>query len=112
MNRSTALRLSFFVLSMLFLACAANGQENKPPENEKRTTADETFTLNIAESHVTETAYQRSTEVGIGGATDNSAVEVRAGASVRAQNITITLRGVTGSVRFRASLEKLRRLFQ
>ena len=112
MNRLTAQRSCFFLLFLLAFTYAANAQDNNTADKNKQTTADENFTLNITESRVTETNYERSTQVEIGGAQDNSAVEVRVGATVRAQNIVITLRGVTGNVRFRASLEKIRRLLK
>lgn len=100
MNVFTAQRFSLFVLVFLALACAANAQE----------TADEDFTLNITEERVTETNYERSTQVEVG---DNkSGVSVRVGASVSAQTITLTLRGITGNVRFRASLEKVKQAIE
>lgn len=110
MNRLTAQKWCFSVLFLLTLGLAASAQDNKPADKNK-TTTDENFTLNITESRVTETNYERSTEVEIG-ASNDSAVEVRAGATVRAKNIVITLRGITGNVRFRASLEKIRRLLE
>lgn len=108
MNRLTAQGLCFFVLFLLAFAVEASAQENNTADQNKQTVTDETFTLKIVESRVSEANYERSTQVEL----DEKAVEVRVGATVRAQNIVITLRGVTGNVRFRASLEKIRRLLE
>ena len=95
-------RTALFVLLFLALACFANAQD--------KSEADEDFTLNITEERSTETNYERSTAVELGDAENN--FSVRVGALVRAQTIDITLRGITGRVRFRASLEKLSRVFE
>lgn len=102
MNSFTARRFGLFALFFLALACAANAQD--------KTTADENFILNITGERVAETNFERSTAVEIGDGA--SGVEVRVGVSANAENITLTLRGITGNVRFRASLEKINRLIQ
>jgi hypothetical protein len=102
MNCFTAQRFGLFVLFFLAFACAADAQD--------KTRADENFTLNINEERITESNYERSTQVETGD--DKTGVTVRVGVSVRAQNITLTLRGITGNVRFRASLEKIRSRIQ
>lgn len=112
MNRFAAHRLWFFVLFLSALVFSASAQDSNPADKNKSTTADEKFTLNITENRVSETNYERSTKVEVGSAQNERAVEVRVGAEVRAQNIVITLRGITGNVRFRASLEKIRRLLE
>jgi len=113
MNRFTAQRLCFLFLFFLTLTFSANGQqENNPARQNTPTTSDESFILNITESRTSETNYERSTQVEAGGLQNKAAVEVRVGAAVRAQNIVITLRGITGNVRFRSSLEKIRRLLE
>lgn len=112
MNRLTAQRLCFSGLFLAALSLSANAQETGAAGKNKSATADENFTLNITESRVSETNYERSTQVEVGGAQNERAVEVRVGAAVGAQNIVITLRGITGNVRFRASLEKIRRLLE
>lgn len=111
MNRLTAQGLCFFVLFLLASGVSANAQETNTADKNKQTVTDETFTLNITESRVTETNFERSTQAAIG-TENNSSVQVRVGANVRAQNIVITLRGITGNARFRASLEKIRRLLE
>ncbi|MET0751755.1 MAG: hypothetical protein ABWZ66_00145 [Pyrinomonadaceae bacterium] len=102
MNGFTAQRFGLFVLFVLALACTADAQD--------KTQADENFALNITDERITETNYERSTEVEVGD--DKTGVSVRVGASVSAQTITLTLRGITGNVRFRASLDKIRTRIQ
>ncbi len=63
--------------------------------------ADETFDLNITLERINEVDFERSTNVAI----QTGEVRVQAGAVVTAERIVATLTGVTGSVRFRASLE-------
>jgi outer membrane biogenesis lipoprotein LolB len=104
MNVFTARRLGFLVLLLLLLACFARAQDKA------RTTADDNYTLNITDERVVETNYERSTRVDV--ADDKIGVSVRVGAEVSAETITLTLRGITGNVRFRASLEKINRLIQ
>lgn len=102
MNGFTTRRFGLFALFFLALAAVANAQD--------KTTADENFTLNIKDERITETNFERSTAVEVGDNTNG--VSVRVGVSVGAENITLTLRGITGNVRFRASLEKITRLIQ
>jgi hypothetical protein len=112
MNRFTAQNSCFLILFFLVLAYTASGQETrKNISADKPVSADESFTLNITESRTSETNYERSTRVEVG-RRDESAVFVGVGAAVQAQKIVITLRGITGDVRFRASLEKIRRLLE
>lgn len=98
---------SFLTIVFGFLfSCLATGQT----DSAARTSADENFQLNISESRVAELSYERSTNVEFS-ADDrqNAAVLVRIGAAASAERIEIVLRGVTGSVRFRASFDALRR---
>jgi len=91
-----------FAAASLIFSAAARGQN---PTTPPRDTTDEDFELNIDESRATESNYERSTNVEI----NNANVSVGVGAVVKAQRIDILLRGVTGRVRFRASLEAIRR---
>ena len=102
MNCRAAQKLAFLVLFILSTACFASAQDDNQ--------LDETINLNITQERVTETNYERSTEVKIGDA--ETKVSVRVGASVSAQTITINLRGITGNGRFRASLEKITQRIQ
>jgi len=101
MKYFAAQRLFLLILFILSFTCFCYGQDNTAP----RTTADENFTLSIKEERTTETNYERSTAVEVSG--KENGLLVRVGASVRAQKIDIVLRGITGNVRFRASLETL-----
>ena len=104
MNCRAAQKFGFLVLFLLSFAVFASAQDKN------RATANEDFTLNITEERTTETNYQRSTDVEAGGA--ESGLTVRVGTMVSAQTIDITLRGITGNGRFRASLEKITRRIQ
>lgn len=91
--------IAFAVLHSTVLAQTA------PPEN--KTTADENFQLNIGEKRTVEKNYERSTQVSINSDNSQKSLSVGVGAAVKAESINITLRGITGTVRFRASLESL-----
>ena len=93
--------LCCFLAVIIFFPSLSAGQE---PD---RSQADENFELDIKENRVREQNYQRSTRVEIQGS-----VMVGAGAEVRAQQIDILVRGVTGRVRFRASLGSLQGLIE
>ncbi len=89
----------------LVLSCAAYGQSSNVP----RTSADENFQLNITESRVTEINYERSTSVALFSDTNGSGINLRVGATATGAKIEITLLNVTGNVRFRASLDAIRK---
>lgn len=74
-----------------------------------RSDADEDFDLNITERRITEPEFFASTEVAAG---DESArgLSLRVGVAVGAERIDVLLRNVQGHVRFRASLDALRRV--
>lgn len=106
MNSTALLRVLFFACvlftaSLIFSADARGQDKNTPPTD----TADEDFELNIDDSRTNESNYRRSTSVEI----NEANVSVGIGAAVSAQKIDLLLRGVTGRVRFRASLEAIRR---
>lgn len=85
------------------VAAQTNNIENKATKIPVET--DENFVLNITEERLTEIGYERSTAVEVRGA---DGLAVGAGAFVRAGTINILLRGITGNVSFRASLESIR----
>ncbi|HEX8775772.1 MAG TPA: hypothetical protein VF735_19525 [Pyrinomonadaceae bacterium] len=72
----------------------------------RRTDADENFELNIAERRITERDFAASTSVEAG---EESArgLRLRVGVEVGASEIDLLLRNVRGSVRFRATLERV-----
>ncbi|MDT7602690.1 MAG: hypothetical protein QOF61_687 [Acidobacteriota bacterium] len=78
-------------------------------QTDARGEADEDFDLNIAERRITEQNFFASTEVSAG---DESArgLALRVGVEVGAESIDVLLRNVRGHVRFRASLDALRRV--
>ena len=65
---------------------------------------DEDFDLNIIERHITETNFERSLQAQL----NTDSVRLQVGVSAEAETIDLILRGVTGHVRFRASLERVR----
>jgi len=102
-SRTTISRTTLVTVAgaaVLFMAASVRAQE--PVEG--------TFELNIAQRHIVETSFHRGTEI----RTDAGALWLRVGAAVDAASIDVTLRGVTGTVRFHADLrplaERLRRL--
>jgi hypothetical protein len=103
MNCRTARNFGFLVLFLLSFAVFTASAQDK-----NQTSADEDFTLNITEERAIENSYERSTAVEVGDKETN--LTVRVGTSVSAQTINITLRGITGNGRFRASLEKIQKI--
>ena len=81
----------------------------RPGASAARGDADESFELNIAERRITEQHFFASTAVAAGeeGA---RGLDLRVGVAVGAERIDVTLRNVRGRVRFRGSLDALRRV--
>lgn len=73
---------------------------------EARTSADETFELNITERRITENNFEASTSIEAG---DESArgLHLRIGVGVGAERIDVLLRNVRGMVRFRGTLDRV-----
>jgi hypothetical protein len=104
-------RVALLTLCTIFFGAAAAAQsgdtsvrdEASAPQSEARTSADETFELNITERHITETGFEASTSVEAG---EESArgLRLRIGVGVAAAVIDVRLQGVRGRVRFRATL--------
>jgi hypothetical protein len=84
----------------------ATQQQNAAPDSTRRTQADETFELNITEKRITERDFAASTSVEAG---EESArgLRLRVGVELGASEIDVLLRNVRGSVRFRATLERV-----
>lgn len=74
--------------------------------SEARTSADETFELNITERRITRRDFEASTSVEAG---EESArgLNLRVGVALGAGSIDVLLRNVRGQVRFRATLERV-----
>lgn len=80
--------------------CAHAQAPDKPPIEE--------FDLNIVNERITEENFFRSKALDLA----NGDMRVHIGAAVSAAKIGVTLTGVTGHIRFRASLGLLERLFR
>jgi hypothetical protein len=81
--------------------------QNTPSDiTAQRTSADETFELNITERRITRRDYENSTSVEVFGE-GTRGVNLRVGVAVGATSIDVLLRNVRGRVRFRGSLEQL-----
>ncbi len=87
-------------------APAVEQQQNAAPDSTQRTQADETFELNITERRITERDFAASTSVEAG---EESArgLRLRVGVELGASEIDVLLRNIRGSVRFRATLERV-----
>jgi hypothetical protein len=84
----------------------ATRQQTGTPDSEARTSADETFDLNITERRITRRNFEASTSVEVG---EESArgLDLKVGVAVGADSIDVLLRNVRGQVRFRATLERI-----
>lgn len=117
---------SWAAVALLLLVCVVSGAaqsriaEQQVPQTpqvgvrggsirQARQSADETFELDIDERRITELDFFASTEVGAGGESAPG-LNLRVGVGVGAERIDALLRNVRGSVRFRGSLEALRRV--
>ena len=90
---------------------SASQPDTGPPSNAasqsaKRTSADETFELNITERRIAERNFEASTSVEAGEETARG-LSLRVGVAVGADEINVLLRNVRATVRFRASLERV-----
>ena len=102
-----------FRLALVFLFAAASSAlalaqnegatQTAPAPQANRTTADETFELNITERRITEHDFAASTSVEAGDETARG-LRLRVGVAVGAEQINVLLRNVRGRVSFRATL--------
>jgi hypothetical protein len=76
------------------------------PEAVNRTKANENFELNITERRITERDFAASTTVEAGEETARG-LRLSVGVGLGAEEIDVLLRNVRGSVRFRATLERV-----
>lgn len=84
----------------------AEAPSTPPAATETRTSANETFELNITERRITERDFAASTTVEIGEETARGLL-LRVGVAVGADEINVLLRNVRGRVSFRATLERV-----
>ena len=84
----------------------AVAQQGAASDSEARTSADETFELNISERRITRRDFEASTSVEAG---EESArgLDLKIGVAVGAGSIDVLLRNVRGRVRFRATLDRV-----
>jgi hypothetical protein len=114
-------KFCFLVLLLLAVGITAAttsvGQVRSKPDSvtqvkpAPRIQADETFELNITEKHFTEENFETSTSVGLGTA-DSKRLSLQIGVALRARTIKVDLRNVTGTVRFRGSVQRILDLVQ
>lgn len=112
---SRLLLISFVIVVTAAFAAAQTSESRNPPtpdapsnvaQTNNRTSADETFDLNITERRITERDFAASTSVEAGEETARG-LSLRVGVAVGADEINVLLRNVRGQVRFRASLERV-----
>lgn len=89
-------------------SAGAEAQSAPPPTSESlnRTSANETFELNITERRITEKGFAASTTVEVGEETARGLL-LRVGVAVGADEINVLLRNVRGRVNFRATMERV-----
>ena len=85
---------------------APSAAQTAAPESQNRTSANETFELNITERRITERDFAASTTVEVGEETARGLL-LRVGVAVGADEINVLLRNVRGRVSFRATLERV-----
>src|SRR5688572_10985975 len=100
------------VVSMLAIFASAAvccvSQERVPPvvDPVQRVSADETFELNIVERRITENNLVAATSVGFE-SREGKNLSLNVGVELRAEKIEVLMRNVTGTVRFRGSIQKI-----
>jgi hypothetical protein len=99
------------IVSMLAIiasaaVCCASQQRLPPTDPVQRASADETFDLNIVERRITEKDFFAATSVGLD-SPEGKKISMNVGVEVRAGKIDVLMRNVTGTVRFRGSIQKI-----
>ena len=102
--------LAFLILVVATVTVVAQSRiqtpTSTPPIHSSLVQADELFVLDIKERRISEKNFVAATAVAIGG-DDGTGVSVRAGVSLQAGSIEVLLRNVSGTVRFRGSLQRI-----
>jgi len=92
------------VLLPVFVLCfAAHAGAQSAAPTLSKSSANENYELRIARKRIVESPFERSANVSLANP-ERSGVSVSVGFSVFAQQSAISLRGVSGSVKLRASL--------
>ena len=100
------------IVSVLAIVAAAAvccvSQQRLPPAADpvQRVSADETFELNIVERRITENDLVAATSVGFE-SRERKNLSMNVGVELRAGKIDVLMRNVTGTVRFRGSIQKV-----
>jgi hypothetical protein len=94
------------IIASAAVCCA--GQQRLPPTPDpvQRVSVDETFDLNIVERRITENDFFAATSVGFDSRAGKN-VSMNVGVEVRAGKIDVLMRNVTGTVRFRGSIQRI-----
>jgi hypothetical protein len=107
-----SLLLRILVLVSVVSTTGVASAQSRVPEKDVRTTqrspiqADESYELDIKERRIGETNYKASQAVEVG-SDDPKAMHVEVGVALTATTIDVLLRNVSGSVRFRGSVQRI-----
>ena len=109
MNFAARIVSMLAIIASAAVCCAS--QQRLPPtpdpvQRVSRVSADETFDLNIVERRITETDFFAATSVGFA-SREGKNVSMNVGVEVRAGKIDVLMRNVTGTVRFRGSIQRI-----
>lgn len=106
MNCAVRIVSMLVIIASAAVCCAS--QQRLPPAADpvQRVTAEETFDLNIVERRITEKGLFAATSVGFE-SREGKNVSMNVGVEVRAGKIDVLIRNVTGTVRFRGSVQKI-----
>ena len=99
-------RVSLLSAILVCVALSAAAQEQRTADKAAQPLRDETFNLNIIERRIVETDFLASTAVGFESAEVKN-LEMSIGVALRATKIDVLLRNVTGTVRFRGSVQRI-----
>lgn len=105
MNLASRIVLMLAIIASTAMVCASQ-QRLPPADTVQRVSTDETFDLNIVERRITENDFFAATSVGFD-SRDGKNVSMNVGVEVRAGKIDVLMRNVTGTVRFRGSVQKI-----
>lgn len=99
-----AVKKLIFIGLFLLTACVLSSPAQQTTDNQ--ITNSEDFTLNISEKKISEEDYRANVKVSAQTPT-RPVISLNIGVGVQAKKISVTLKNVTGDVKFRGSLEKL-----
>ena len=97
------------MLAIIASAAVCCASQQRPPlaaDPVQRVSAEETFDLNIVERRITETDFFAATSVGLD-SREGKNVSMNVGVEVSAGKIDVLMRNVTGTVRFRGSVQRI-----